>query len=116
MPLLIGVGPTNANIVQINSLAVGSSEMTTNQVQISSTTSTLIVAANSNRRFLAILNNSGQSIYLGSSTSVTESNGFELPTGATLNITRQLEQYTGPIYAIAPSSASSLPTISYMEI
>jgi len=88
----------------------------TGQVTIASATSTQIIAPNAYRRFLTIVNNSGQSIYLGSSSSVTESNGLELPTGSALNIVRRDERITGPMWGRAPSTATTLPKVSYLEV
>lgn len=113
MPLIIGTPPTESNMTQLGSLAVGSGLMTSKQILLSSTSSGLIVAANSNRRYLALMNNTGASVYLGSSNSVTVLNGFELTTGSALNIARGVEQYTGPLYGITINTVS---TVSVMEI
>jgi len=116
MPLLIGTPPAVSNVTQFGSLAVGSAVMLTGRKTLSSLASSLIVASNANRRFVAVLNNSGQTIYMGSSASTTTMNGFEVPSGVTVNFSRSVEQYTGPIWGITLSSTSSTSLVTFMEV
>lgn len=104
------------DLIQLQALDLGSASMTTKRVLLSSQASTQIVAANANRRFLAIVNNFGASVYLGSSTSMTEATSIELPTGAAANISRLNEQYTGAVWGRSGSAVTTLAQVSYMEV
>lgn len=84
--------------------------ITTGQVALNSSTATLVRDVTNSRTFLHLLNNDASIlIYVGYSSAVSSSTGYILrAAGGTLN----LENYTGPIYAIA---ASSTPSIIYAE-
>lgn len=71
------------------------------------TTATLILAAESERIEAWISNQGGASVFLGDDTSVTTSNGFELPTGEIL----RLEFYTGAIYGIVAAGTNTVGTL-----
>jgi hypothetical protein len=74
-----------------------------------STTAELIVAANNGRTMAEIKNaDAAISIYLGSSSSVSTSNGHLLKAGESF----VFQDYDGPIYAIA---ASGTPTVTILE-
>ena len=111
MPYWFKPQPTqDVNIQKVGGIYQTTSTGTTGQVTVG-TTATLVAAANSNRRALIIVNNSGNSVYIGIDNTVTTTTGVELPTGAVLNVSRLFEGYTGAIYAIAAVSS----TISYIE-
>ena len=85
------------------------SSFNTNQVTVQST-ATLIVAQNTGRKAVVITNLGTTAVYIGSSSSVTTSNGQLLPgvVGASISIPQ-----TGPVWGIA---ASSTEAVSFMDI
>lgn len=113
MPLLVGTGPTSANIIQLASQDLTTTNLATGQVALSSLSTLVIVAANANRRYLGIMNNTGSTIYIGSTVTVSTLTGLELPTGSALNISRLTEAYTGAIFGRTIGGAL---TVSYIEI
>jgi len=113
MPLIVGTAATDINITQQGSLALGSSLLVHGQILLSSSSAGLIIAANANRRYLAIFNGGSFSVFLGSSTSVTGLTGFELTSGSGIDFNRQNEQYTGQIAGITLNSSA---TVSYLEV
>lgn len=74
-----------------------------------STTAEVVLAANQSRTFAEIKNvDASINVYLGFSSAVTTSNGHLLRPGEAFAI----EDYVGPIYAIA---ASGTPTVTTIE-
>lgn len=68
------------------------------------TTAELIVNTNPSRKFLEIINNSANDLYLGFDTGVTIANGFPVPSGAVW----YTEIYLGAIYMIGSVAGSDV--------
>jgi hypothetical protein len=70
---------------------------------------TLIVAPNSNRKGLILVNTSAQTVYLGHDTNITTSNGIPLLQNGVLTEDSGGDKvYQGPYYGITASSTSDV--------
>ena len=73
------------------------------------TSATLIIASNTNRKSLLIGNTSAGTVYLGDTTSVTTANGFPLPQNAQLSEdSGGTRMYMGAVYGIVASGTSDV--------
>lgn len=84
------------------------STATINQVSVTAV-ATQIVAANTARQSLTIVNQSSTDAYIGTSASVTTANGLLLAAGASAVMLR----YTGAVFGI---TASGTATIGYADL
>jgi len=80
----------------------------TNQVSIATTSSTLIKAGNADRNSIMLQVTGSYDVYIGSSSSVTTSNGKLLSVGTAII----LDRTKWPIYGIASGGTS---TVDYLE-
>jgi len=80
----------------------------TDQIAIS-TSAVLIIAANAIRENLQIKNTGTDTVFIGSNSSVTASNGFPVEAGEKLNI----NDYSGDYYGICNTGDSS--TMMFVE-
>lgn len=68
---------------------------------------TLIVAANTKRREIDIVNtNKSRIVYIGQDASVTVDNGFPIYPTQNRNKAARNTDYRGPIYGVAPSGST----------
>lgn len=99
------VGQLKAIAAGVASDAVPSSTLSTSQVTVAAT-ATSILAANTDRVGAVIVNNSAVSIFLGQTSAVTISNGIELPAKASFSIDSPL--YTGAVFGIVATSTAGV--------
>jgi len=109
MPLLVGVPPTTANIVQVGGIPQTGADWTSYFKKIPAgvsatygnvtvgTTATSIASADNTRRSILIVNEGSVKIYIGSDDNVTTSNGLPISSGGCVVI----DHYTGKIYGIS---------------
>jgi hypothetical protein len=84
---------------------------TESKVEVSSATATLVVDTNEARRGLVIRNNTGTTVYIGLSNSVSPVDFFVRLAG---NVAYQLDiSYTGEIWAITKSGQTELVTTEF---
>jgi hypothetical protein len=69
---------------------------------------TLIIADNTKRRNLSIVNHGTTDIFIGPDSSVTSSNGLPLYSGVTRDQDRIPEGWQGPVYGITASGTSDV--------
>ncbi len=72
-------------------------------------TASIIANSNEDRKYIEIINNSLNTIYLGSTTTITINTGFPVPSGASW----YTEMYLGEIYGIASLGFND---VRYMEM
>ena len=73
-----------------------------------STGATLIVAANNGRYDVIIVNNSSNTVYIGTANTVTTSNGIPILSNESIHF----PEYLGPVYGVASADSD----VRYLEI
>ena len=76
------------------------------------TSSTLVLALNPNRAYVAICNDSDATVYLAFAASASLNSGIRLASGQAFEIVNALNPYIGPIYAIT-STGSKVLTLTH---
>lgn len=99
------IGQLKAIAAGVASDAVPSTTLTSSQVTVAATATSLL-ASNTARVGALIVNNGTVSVFLGQTSGVTTSNGLELPAKAALSIDSPL--YTGALYGIVASGTAAV--------
>lgn len=103
-----GFKVSSSSPIPVNPAESGAANLATNQITVSSSVATLLLAANATRRAVLVTNNDSTiNLFVGQA-GVTTSTGHKLAPGATISI-----PYVGATYGIA---ASGSPTASASEV
>lgn len=85
-----------------------------NTVTVQSSSSTLILAANTNRVGITLYNNGSVTVYIGTDSSVATTTGIVMAAGAAYNF-NGWKAYRGPIYGIAASATADMRYLEWTQ-
>lgn len=99
--------------VFLSQLRAGTATRTT--VTPTSNTSTQLLAANANRKFVYLINNSGAAFFIAFGTTATINNGIEIPANGNRFIMEATSLYTGAINAIVGSNNRTIEIYEFTQ-